>query len=242
MQAVRHRGIDLEAQREALARPPRGGAARAPMASSACRSKSVACPGVPDSIRATSSTSPIMSSRVWPALRTVRTMSCCSLVEAGAAQQVGHADDRVQRRAQLVAHGREEAALGAARLLGARERVGQLGQQRGGIGRQHQQREPEAGRRAPAGRASSRSRRSPGRSSARLQRRRHQQVAAAVAEAHAEGDPEVERVEHRRGARRRAAAPGSASACRAPCRRSGAPAAAPGRNSRWPSSSSAPTR
>ena len=57
--------------------------------------------------------------------------------QRAAAQQVGHADDGVQRRAQLVAHGREEPALGAARLLGAGERIGELGQQRRGIGRQH---------------------------------------------------------------------------------------------------------
>ena len=66
--------------------------------------------------------------------------------ERGAAQQVGHADDRVQRRPQLVAHGREEAALGAARLLGAGERIGELGQQRGGVGRQHEKSDPETGR------------------------------------------------------------------------------------------------
>ena len=55
-------------------------------------------------------------------------------------QQLAHADDRVQRGAQLVAHRREEVALGAAGLLSPRDCVGQLAQQHGEIGGQDDQR------------------------------------------------------------------------------------------------------
>ena len=44
-------------------------------------------------------------------------------VELRVAQQVGHADDGVERRAQLVADHRDEAALGLVGRLGARQRV-----------------------------------------------------------------------------------------------------------------------
>ena len=61
------------------------------------------------------------------------------LVEAGILEQVAHADDGVERRAQLMAHDGEEAALGPVRLLGLGLRLGQLADQRGDIGRQHDQ-------------------------------------------------------------------------------------------------------
>ena len=66
-------------------------------------------------------------------------MSRCSLVEAGILEQVAHADDGVERRAQLVAHDGEEAALGLVGLLGLGLGLGQFADQRGDIGRQHDQ-------------------------------------------------------------------------------------------------------
>ena len=80
------------------------------------------------------------------------------------AQQIGHADDRVQRRAQLMAHGGQKAALGPIGFLGARHGVRQLGQERQRIGWQHEQSDPEAGGKAPAACASIPSSRRPGRS------------------------------------------------------------------------------
>jgi hypothetical protein len=49
-------------------------------------------------------------------------------VERGGGQHLAHADDGVQRRAELVAHGGQEVALRPARLLGQAHGVGQLAQ------------------------------------------------------------------------------------------------------------------
>ena len=51
-------------------------------------------------------------SRASPLLRMVSTKSRCSGVQLGVAQQAGHADDGVHRRADLVAHVGQERALG----------------------------------------------------------------------------------------------------------------------------------
>ena len=48
-------------------------------------------------------------------------------------QHVGEADDGVERRAQLVAHHGEEAALGDVELVGAGAHRGDLGAQRGDL-------------------------------------------------------------------------------------------------------------
>ena len=119
-------------------------------------------------------------------------------LERRGAEQVGHADDRVQGRAQLVAHGREEPALGLVGGLGPAQRVGQPDQQGRGIGRQQQKAKPEPGRErrlAPpvVGEGDHQG------EARQAQQGRDHQIAAAIAEPHPEGDPEIERVEHRRG-------------------------------------------
>ena len=60
----------------------------------------------------------IASSASAESLTVSRYSRCCG-VELRAAAQVGHADDRVHRRADLVAHVGEELALGSRGLLGA---------------------------------------------------------------------------------------------------------------------------
>ena len=119
-------------------------------------------------------------------------------VQARAAQHVGHADDRMQRRAQLMAHGREEAALGDVRLLGARQGVGQLGQQGRGVGRQQQESDPKAGRERRLA-APVVGHRDHHPEAHQAQRRRHAQIASAIAKAHAQRDPQIEGIEDRRG-------------------------------------------
>ncbi len=109
-------------------------------------------------------------------------------VEPRPAQQTGHADDRVQRGPQLVAHGRQEAALGLARLLGARQGRGQLGEQRRGIGRQDQKRDPEA-RRQSRLRPPVFAQRDHHGKAGEAQAGGGQQIASPVAEAHTQRDP-----------------------------------------------------
>ena len=59
--------------------------------------------------------------------RRPRSLTCCSRRRCSGAEivtveeEIGEAEDRVQRRADLVAHGGEEVRLGLARLLGLRE-------------------------------------------------------------------------------------------------------------------------
>ncbi len=118
-------------------------------------------------------------------------------LESGAAEQIGHADDRVQGRAQLVAHGCKEAALGPVGRLRPAQRVGQPDQQGRGVGRQQQEREPEARRErrlAPPilGQPDHQGK------AAQAQQRRYEQIAAAIAEPHPERDPEIKRIEHGR--------------------------------------------
>ena len=91
---------------------------------SACRSKSVfSSTTLPASIlekSSTSSISPSISAR--GAAQRLQHVGLLA-VQLGVAQKVGHADDGVQRRAQLVAHHRDEAALRQVRRLGARDGV-----------------------------------------------------------------------------------------------------------------------
>ncbi len=119
-------------------------------------------------------------------------------LERRAAQQIGHPDDRVQGRPQLVAHGREEPVLGLVGGLGPAERVGQPDQQGRRIGGQEQEAKPEADRerRLAAPVVGQRDHQGEAR---QAQQGRDHQIAVAIAEPHPEGDPEIERIEHRRG-------------------------------------------
>ena len=119
------------------------------------------------------------------------------VLERGAAQQVGHADDRVQGRAQLVAHGRKEPALGPVGGLRPVERVGQPDQEGRGVGRQQQEGEPEARRKRRLAPPIPGQRDHQG-EAGQAQQRRDEQIAAAIAEPHPERDPEIKRIEHGR--------------------------------------------
>ncbi len=116
-----------------------------------------------------------------------------------AGEQLGHAHHGMERRAQLVAHAGEEAALGAASLLRPVERVGQLGQQGLGVERDRQEGDAQAKRQdrlaAPMGAEQHHRGEAQG-----AHGRRGQQIALAVAKAHAERDPEIERKEQGAGA------------------------------------------
>ncbi len=58
-------------------------------------------------------------------------------IEAGILEQVAHADDGVERRAQFMAHDRQEAALGQVGLFGLGLGLGQFADQGRDIGGQH---------------------------------------------------------------------------------------------------------
>ena len=116
-------------------------------------------------------------------------------IEAGILQQVAHADDGVERRAQLVAHDREEAALGLVGLLGLGLGLGQLADQRGDIGRQHDQAGEQAEGQVRLGLPVVGE--GEGQEADHAGERRRGEVADAVAEAVAEGDPEIDRIERR---------------------------------------------
>ena len=75
---------------------------------------------LPDSISARSRISLISSSRYQPALRIWSRLRFCGGVGAGApdSMQLGEAEDRVERRAQFVAHAGEKIGLRAVGLLG----------------------------------------------------------------------------------------------------------------------------
>ena len=93
-------------------RPPRAG--RRARASRSTR---------PASIFEKSRTSLMIVSSASPDVRIVSANSRCSPSSGGVEQQAAHADDRVERRPDLVAHRREEAALRLVRLLGGRPRL-----------------------------------------------------------------------------------------------------------------------
>jgi hypothetical protein len=110
------------------------------------------------------------------------------------AQQVGHADDGVERRAQLVAHHRDEAALGLVRGLGARERIEHARHQRAHVEAQNQgaDHELDADRQV---RLPERARREHHREAREAGHQREMQVGAAEAEAVGERDPDVGEVQ-----------------------------------------------
>ena len=68
-----------------------------------------------------------MASSASAELFTIVRYSRCSCDSERVQRQLGHADDAVQRRADLVAHVGEELALRAVRLLGDASRGGELG-------------------------------------------------------------------------------------------------------------------
>jgi hypothetical protein len=112
------------------------------------------------------------------------------------AEQVAHADDAVERRPHLVADISEEAALGLARLFGLSLGLVQFLEQRRDIGRQHDERREQAvGQRRlalPVVVALDHEQ-----ETERAHDRAERQIAQAVAEAHAEGDEQVDPVPHR---------------------------------------------
>ena len=132
-----------------------------------------------------------------PELATVRVMSRCSRIETRILQQIAHADDGVQRRAQFVAHDRQEAALGLVGLLGLGLGLGQLADEGGDIGWQHDQAGDEAEGQVRLGLPVFGE--DDGQEADDAGQRRGGEVADAVAETVAEGDPEIDRIERRAG-------------------------------------------
>ena len=102
-----------------------------------CRSNgSISIVNRRSSILARSRTWSTRPSRLVAAFRTVAVMSRCSRVQPRRGQQLAHADDRVQGRAQLVAHGGQEVAFGTAAssaramaLVSLRSRIGEIDRQ-----------------------------------------------------------------------------------------------------------------
>jgi hypothetical protein len=110
-------------------------------------------------------------------------------------EQIGHADDPVERRSDLVAHVGQEAALGAACLLGLALGLGQLADQGRHIGGQQdepgEQSRGEVEIAVPERRGGHHHRKA-----GDAGQRRNKQEAVAVAETVAERDPEIGGVPH----------------------------------------------
>ena len=128
-------------------------------------------------------------------------------VELRVAQQIRHADDGVQRRAQLVAHHGHEAALGEVRRLGARQGVEHAPHEREHVQahRRHADQHADAERHVLAPEIVDVDHHT---EADHAHRELGDQVARAEAEARAERDPDVEEEEERAGLAEEGEVPG----------------------------------